>query len=378
MLENFTRDDRDKMKIDKLKEFYKGKKVLVTGHTGFKGSWLALWLINMGAKVIGFSIDSPYKKGIYELARLKDVLIDYGGDITNLKKLKAVFETERPEMVFHLAAQAIVRESYNNPQSTFNSNLIGTVNVLECIRQTDSVKAAVMVTTDKCYKNKEWVWGYRENDELGGSDPYSASKACAELAIKSYHDSFFKNSKVSIASVRAGNVIGGGDWAKDRIVTDSIEALENNTPIWVRNPSATRPWQFVLEPLLGYLMVGEKLYKNNLAGINIAPDGISFGNFNFGPDEDHILTVKEFVELLISEWNSGSWKDIHNPNEPKKESVLLSLDCSKAKRELGWSPKLGPEETVRMTADWYKLYKYKDTDVYKLSKEQIEEYESLT
>ncbi len=265
-----------------------------------------------------------------------------------------------------MAAQSLVRYSYEVPKLTMQTNILGTINVLEAVRESDSVKSLVIVTSDKCYENHEQVWGYKETDPLGGEDPYSASKAATEIVFRAYLKSFFSHKeKLGTVSVRAGNVIGGGDWAKDRIVTDAIKALENKQEIPVRNPHAVRPWQFVLEPLHGYLILGEKLYN----------DKYTFGSWNFGPDTGLMITVKELIELLIKKYGSGSWKNLYNENENKKESVLLSLDCTKAKHELKWEPLLTPEQTMQFIVDWYK--NYKTTNVYELSKKQIDDFVRL-
>ncbi|MCX7747425.1 MAG: CDP-glucose 4,6-dehydratase [Clostridia bacterium] len=349
--------------------FYKDKTVLVTGHTGFKGSWLSLWLKEMGARVIGFSLDPYTDRDNFVLCGLTDKMVDIRGDIRDFDTLLQVFEDYKPEVVFHLAAQPLVRLSYDEPRETYDINVGGTVNVLECIRKTESVKTAVMITTDKCYENKEWIWGYRENDALGGYDPYSSSKAAAELTISGYRNSFFhpkdydKHGKL-IASVRAGNVIGGGDWSKDRIIPDCIRALETGQPIQVRNPAATRPWQHVLEPLSGYLLLASRM----------ASEGAKFaGAWNFGPDFDSILPVGKIVEKVISYWGSGQWLDLSEQNKSAvHEATLLALDCSKAKTLLHWKPALNMDETVEFTVDWYK--NYKSSDVYTLCLNQIKAF----
>jgi len=352
-------------RLDEIKKFYKGKKVLVTGHTGFKGSWLAFWLNSMGADVLGIDHKFGDKDGIYEQTDIMHDITSASYDILNYGNLLYLFNSFQPELVFHLAAQPIVRESYDNPKLTFETNTQGTINVLECIRNTKSVKSAVMITTDKVYDNKEWIWGYRENDKLGGSDPYSASKACAELAIKSYYDSFFKLSGVNIASVRAGNVIGGGDWAKDRIMVDIIKSIKKGNVLEVRSPNSTRPFQHVLEPLWGYLLVGKDLFDSK----------IKFENYNFGPDQSHVISVKELV-TKIQAMSDLKWIDKSNPNNSKKESVLLSLDSTKAKNDLGWEGKLSIDETLRITLLWYQQLN-EQVSMDRFTKFQIEEYEDL-
>lgn len=347
------------MSINEIKEFYKNKTVLVTGHTGFKGAWLSIWLHSLGAKVIGYSLNPQNEKDLFYLSNIKDKIIDIRGDVRDLGKLKQVFQEYNPEIVFHLAAQPIVRESYEKPHYTFETNIIGTVNVLECIKESNNVKSAVIITTDKCYKNKEWVWGYKEEDELGGHDPYSASKACVEIVVESYRKSFFTQRGIRVATARAGNVLGGGDWAKDRIIPDSIKALAENVPIPVRNPDSTRPWQHVLDPLSGYLMLGQKL----------ADDGNYSGAWNFGPDSRSIAPVRKVVDLLIKEWGAGTW-EYFDDEDKKHEAKSLSLNVDKAKFLLGWEPTLNLAQTIGLVVEWYK--NYQSQDVYDLSIKQIE------
>jgi len=347
--------------VEGLEKFYKNKKVLVTGHTGFKGAWLSIWLNELGAKVIGYALDPEDKEGIFEQAKVNTKLIDIRADIRDFEKLKKVFQENKPDLVFHLAAQPLVRDSYDRPLYTFETNVIGTVNVMECAR-IFGTRATVLITTDKCYKNKGSMNGYKETDELGGNDPYSASKACAELAITSYENSFFKEKEANIASTRAGNVIGGGDWAKDRILPDCIRALEKKEPIGVRNPNAIRPWQFVLEPLYGYLVLGKKLFE----------DKKYMGAWNFGPASESIITVKEVVEKVIMEWKEGSWKHVSEKQHKKPEAALLNLDYSKAKEQLGWNPVLNINKAISMTAEWYKKFRHEDP--YELSRKQICQY----
>ena len=347
--------------------FYNNKTVLVTGHTGFKGSWLSIWLREMGAKVVGYALDPYTEKDNFVLAKLQDKIVDIRGDIRDIDKLSSVFETYKPEVVFHLAAQPIVRVSYETPRETFEQNVMGTVNVLECVKKYDFVKVCVCITSDKCYDNKEWLWGYRENDAMGGRDPYSASKGCSELVISSYINSFFEPDKYdkhkkAVASVRAGNVIGGGDWSKDRIIPDCIKAIELNKPIEVRNPKAVRPWQHVLEPLSGYLLLASVLQTN---------PNIYSGGWNFGPNIEAIITVEKIVNKLITDLNKGSWVDKPETGAPH-EAKLLNLDCSKAFNLLKWKPMLNIDECIKFVADWYA--NYKNTDVYNLCKTQIESY----
>ncbi len=343
---------------------YKGKNILVTGHTGFKGAWLSIWLHKLGANVIGFSLKEYYNDYIYQNAKLNKILFsDEKGDINDYNRLKEVFQKYQPEGVFHLAAQPLVRLSYDLPKETFQTNILGTVNVLECIKKTPSVKMGVMVTTDKCYKNRETPKGYKEQDELGGIDPYGSSKACAEIVINSYRESFFKSSKKLVASARAGNVIGGGDLATDRLIPDCIAALSKNEPIKLRNPFALRPWQHVLEPLYGYLLLGKGLFEQNERFADA---------WNFGPDQNSTTTVKKVAEILIEAWGSGRWVEGNKQSEDKKEAKTLILDNAKSKKILGWHPKWDINHAVKETADWYK--RSKSEDIYKLCLEQINDF----
>lgn len=348
---------------------YKGKTVLVTGHTGFKGSWLSIWLNELGAKVIGYALDPYTLNDNFVKCNLKNKIVDIRGDIRNIEKLNDVFNTYKPEFVFHLAAQPLVRLSYEKPKETYEVNVMGTLNVLECIRKSNSVKVAVIITTDKCYENKEQIWSYRENDAMGGYDPYSSSKGCCELLISSYRNSFinpkdYKKHGKSIASVRAGNVIGGGDWSKDRIIPDCIRSLINEKNIEIRNPNMVRPWQHVVEPLKGYLLLAVKMYQ----------DGVNYcSGWNFGPNEESIVTVSKLTDLIIEKWGSGStvWKDASCENI-LHEANMLSLDCTKAKKYLNWMPKLNIEEALEFTVEWYK--NYDKCDMYNLCKNQIYKY----
>lgn len=347
--------------------FYRDKRVLVTGHTGFKGSWLSIWLESMGAKVIGFSLDSYSERDNFVLSEISSKIIDIREDVRNKNTLAEVFSKYRPEIVFHLAAQPLVRLSYDIPLETYEVNVIGTINVLEAIRVTDSVKVGVMITTDKCYENKEQIWGYRENEPMGGYDPYSSSKGAAEIAISSWRNSFFnpKNYNVhgkSIASVRAGNVIGGGDWALDRIIPDCIRALEAQEPICIRNKKAVRPWQHVLEPLSGYLLLAKKMWYE--------PQEYCEG-WNFGPRTESIATVWDVASKVIDNYGKGELKDSSDPNAVH-EANLLMLDISKAKFKLGWEPRMNLNQCIGLTVDWYK--RYKEEDVYNLCLEQINSF----
>ena len=300
--------------------FYKGKKVLVTGHTGFKGSWMCKVLTNMGAEVAGYSLNPPTNPSLFEIAEIEKDIKSYIGDIRDLKKLKAVFDEFQPEIVLHLAAQPIVRDSYKDPVYTYETNVMGTVNILECVRNSESVKSFLNVTTDKVYENKEWCWGYRENEPLDGYDPYSNSKSCSELVTHSYKNSFFKDSDIAISTARAGNVIGGGDFANDRIVPDCIRAAKKKEDIIVRNPHSTRPYQHVLEPVYAYLMIAAKQYE----------DGKYAGYYNVGPDDVDCFTTGNLVDLFISKWGEGmKWIDKFDGGP--HEANFLKLDCSKLK-----------------------------------------------
>ncbi|MBN2519284.1 MAG: CDP-glucose 4,6-dehydratase [Bacteroidales bacterium] len=358
------------MGINDILNSYKGKKVLVTGYTGFKGSWLSIWLNSIGAKVIGIGLEPKTKYDNYVLAQVDSFVKEYFVDIRNFEKTNAVFEKEQPEIVFHLAAQPLVLESYQNPRETFETNTLGTANILEAVRMSDSVTTAIMITTDKVYENKEWIWPYRENERLGGYDPYSASKGAAEIVISSYRNSFFninnyQSHKKAVASVRAGNVIGGGDWAENRIIPDCIRALEKSEAIFVRNPKATRPWQHVLEPLGGYLQLGARLMEE--------PEKFAEA-WNFGPKIENITNVGELVEILITKYGKGTWIDGSKP-DALHEATLLALDINKAKYKLGWQPLLNLEQTIELTVNWYK--NYADMNVCDICLQQIADYTKL-
>ena len=349
---------------------YKGKKVLVTGHTGFKGSWLSIWLRELGAEVIGYSLDPYTEKDNFVLSHLSEKIVDIRGDIRDRKHLRKVFDKYQPEIVFHLAAQPLVRISYDIPVETYETNLMGTINILEEIRNCENTKIGIMITTDKCYENKEQIWGYRENEAFGGYDPYSSSKGVCEIAIQSWRNSFFnpkdyeKHGK-SIASVRAGNVIGGGDWAKDRIVPDCIRALEEGKDIEIRSPRSIRPWEHVLEPLSGYLLLGQKMMEDPIKYCE---------GWNFGPNLDAIVNVWEVAEKIVKNYGKGNLKDISDPNA-LHEAKLLLLDITKSRFELGWKPTLTIDESIELTVEWYK--RYINEDVYKLCIEQINKFSEL-
>jgi CDP-glucose 4,6-dehydratase len=347
--------------------------VLVTGHTGFKGSWLSIWLKELGAEVIGYSVSVPTVPSNFEASQLARRVVDVRDDVRSLGALYNVIEEFKPQVVFHLAAQPIVRLSYAEPKETFDVNVGGTVNVLEAVRLTDSVKAVVCITSDKCYENREWIWGYREIDRLGGHDPYSASKAMAELAIAAYRRSFFptdvyEEHRVAIASARAGNVIGGGDWAQDRLVVDCMRALMDGQPIPVRNPHSVRPWQLVLEPLSGYLWLAAKLVQE---GGHLAEA------WNFAPFEHVAVSVGELVQKLIELWGAGEWEDLSaGQAQAPPETGLLRLSWEKAANRLGWQPVYDWHEAAAETVSWFKAYHEHgaDMDMYDTCVGQIARY----
>ncbi len=346
---------------------YKNKTVLVTGHTGFKGSWLSIWLRELGANVIGYALDPYTEKDNFVLTKLENKITDIRGDVRDKEHLEKVFEQYKPDFVFHLAAQPLVRLSYDQPVETYEVNVMGTINVMECIRKTPETKVGIMITTDKCYENKEQIWGYRENEAFGGYDPYSSSKGAAEIAISSWRNSFFNSKdyekhKKSIASVRAGNVIGGGDWSLDRIIPDCIRALEKGEAISIRNPKAIRPWEHVLEPLSGYLLLGQKMYED--------PSKYCEG-WNFGPNLDSIVPVWEIGEKLIKYYGSGRLEDKSKKGE-LHEAKLLALDITKARFNLGWKPRWDIDKAIEKTVEWYK--EYSNENVYKLCVKQIKEF----
>lgn len=354
---------------DIFNNFYKGKRVLVTGHTGFKGSWLCIWLHELGAEVIGVAKDPFTNRDNFVLSGIGNkIKADIRADIRDGERMKEIFAEYQPEIVFHLAAQPLVRLSYDIPVDTYETNVMGTINIMEAIRSTDSVKVGVMITTDKCYENKEQIWGYRENEPMGGYDPYSSSKGAAEIAISSWRRSFFnpadyeKKHHVSLASVRAGNVIGGGDWATDRIIPDCIKAIETGEPIAIRNRKAVRPWQHVLEPLSGYMLLATKMWEE--------PTRYCEG-WNFGPRAESISTVWDVASKLVASYGKGELKDISDPNAVH-EANLLMLDISKAKFKLGWEPRMNIDQCTALVADWYK--RYKTEDVHDLCIEEIEKY----
>ncbi|TNE51074.1 MAG: CDP-glucose 4,6-dehydratase [Bacteroidetes bacterium] len=352
---------------------FKNKKVLVTGHTGFKGAWLSIWLDTLGAKLSGLSLDPRTEKDVFVLSKIGNHMQDHRGDIRDLETVLKVFEAEQPEIVFHLAAQPLVLDSYQDPVGTFATNTQGTAHILEGIRRTASVRAAVMVTTDKCYENREWVYGYRETDPMGGHDPYSASKGAAELVIASFRRSFFSApGNAAVASARAGNVIGGGDWSGFRLVPDIIRAYEQNTALEIRSPQAVRPWQHVLEPLGGYLLLAKHLLE--------APADFAEG-WNFGPLPHSVHPVGKVADGFFEYFRQqqpdramAGWRDVSSPDQAH-EAGLLMLDISKAMHKLHWKPVLDFRETIAFTAEWYA--RYAGTDVLRLCQEQLNQYQEL-
>lgn len=347
------------------KEFWQGKKVLITGHTGFKGSWLAFWLLRLGANVSGISLSPSTSPNLYQALHLDTKIKNYELDIRNAEQLKKSVDLIQPEIVIHLAAQAIVREGYANPLETFSTNIMGTANLLEAIRSASSVKVAVMVTTDKVYQNKEWHYPYRETDSLGGHDPYSASKAASEHVIASYRDSFLSSQKTAVASARAGNVIAGGDWSTDRLIPDAVRAWDNDNPLIIRNPQSTRPWQHVLEPLAGYLRLAEKLWeKPELAGA-----------FNFGPNANEASSVGKVIKLAQTIYQKGH-VTLHKENNAPHEANLLSLEIAKSHALLSVQSKWNIEKTVTRTMNWYRLFSLGEKASL-LCNEDINAYESL-
>ena len=326
-------------------DFYRGKKVLVTGHTGFKGTWLCKMLVMAGAEVTGYSLNPPTSPSLFALSHMEEQMHSMIGDVRDLAHLKQVMEQTQPEIVLHLAAQPIVRDSYKDPVYTYETNVMGTVNILECIRQTNCVRSFLNVTTDKVYHNNEWEWGYRETDPLDGYDPYSNSKSCSELVTHSYKNSFFADGSVAISTARAGNVIGGGDFANDRIIPDCIRAASEKKSIGVRNPHSTRPFQHVLEPLCAYLMIAQKQYE----------DGSYAGYYNVGPDDTDCVTTGELVELFCQSWGEGQTWENHFVGGPH-EANFLKLDCSKIKHTFGWKPVWGVKEAIEKTVEWSKAW----------------------
>lgn len=348
---------------------FRGRRVFVTGHTGFKGSWLALWLEHLGATVAGYSVSVPTQPANYELLGLNDRLRNYTADIRDRDALGRALDDFRPEIVFHLAAQALVNRSYSDPASTFEVNAMGMVNLLECLRTRPWIANAVLITSDKAYRNDEWCWGYRETDALGGHDPYSGSKSCAELIAHSYYYSFFRHGGTRIATTRAGNVIGGGDWAEDRIVPDCIRAWTRGETVTVRSPQATRPWQHVLEPLSGYLWLGARMLANQ--------DGLNGEAFNFGPDANVNQTVSQLIDAMARRWPGVRWEVPEGMTQRGHEAMLLKLSCDKALFHLQWRAALLFPETVEFTVDWYRAWHDRQTRMADLANAQIDRYTAL-
>lgn len=346
-------------------EFYKNKKVFVTGHTGFKGSWLCKILCDAGAKVTGYALNPPTEPSLFNIANIADDMNSVIGDVRGFDALKRAFDQTEPEIVLHLAAQPLVRESYEHPRETYETNVMGTVNILECVRSSQSVKSFLNVTTDKVYRNDEWAWGYREIDPLDGFDPYSNSKSCSELVTHSYQKSFFGENDIAISTARAGNVIGGGDFATDRIVPDCIRAALKDEEIVVRNPFSTRPYQHVLEPLFAYLMIAQAQYQ----------DGSFAGYYNVGPDDCDCVTTGELVDIFCSTWGDGvTWINRHD-GDPH-EAGFLKLDCSKLKQTFNWAPRWGIDEAISRTVEWTKVWN-DGGDVRECMSSQIKSFSTL-
>jgi CDP-glucose 4,6-dehydratase len=356
--------------LENMVSLWRGRRVFLTGHTGFKGGWLSLWLAKMGAQVRGYALDPSTEPNLFQIAKVGAVVEDVRGDLSNRERLEAALVDFEPEMVFHLAAQPLVRRSYSDPLGTYATNVMGTAHVLEAVRKSPSVRAVVAVTTDKCYENKEWVWPYRETDPLGGHDPYSSSKACAELVSASYRSSFFPVDRldehhVAVATARAGNVIGGGDWSSDRLVPDLIRGFVKNEPVSIRRPKAIRPWQHVLEPLHGYIQLAEKLLEQKSQFASA---------FNFGPDGD-AWPVERIATKMADGWGNGAaWTRDEDPGA--HEAGSLRLDSSKARSELSWQAPLGIEAALEWTIDWYRAW-HQGQDMHPITLAQIEGYESL-
>jgi CDP-glucose 4,6-dehydratase len=343
--------------------FWQGKRVLLTGHTGFKGSWLALWLQAAGARVHGLALAPSTQPNLFSLARVGDGMHSVEGDIRDFPTVQGVVEDVRPEIIVHMAAQPLVRHSYAHPLETYATNVMGTAHVLEAARQSESTRVVVNVTTDKCYENREWVWGYREDEAMGGFDPYSSSKACAELVTSAYRRSFLAQAGIALASARAGNVIGGGDWAEDRLVPDILRAFEASLPVTIRNPGSIRPWQHVLEPLSGYMLLAERLWGD--------PKRFA-GAWNFGPRDDDARPVSWMVDRLASRWGNGaSWRLDERPQP--HEAAYLKLDISKARAALGWIPRWSLESALDRIVDWHQAY-LRGEDLRKACLQQIEAF----
>jgi CDP-glucose 4,6-dehydratase len=358
--------------IQSLADFYRGRRVFITGHTGFKGSWLCIWLQRMGATVTGYALSPPTNPNLFELCRMNELIHSITADVRDLDALQKAMLDAKPEIVIHMAAQPLVRDSYKNPAETFAINVMGTVNLLESVRNCESVRAVINVTTDKVYANQEWAWGYRENEPLGGYDPYSCSKACSDLITAAYRNSFFNpspprpvNFSTSIATARAGNVIGGGDWGKDRLIPDCIHAFLKGEPVHLRKPDSIRPWQHVLEPLSGYLLLARRLFQ----------DGARFADaWNFGPDDQDARSVSWIVATLCEKWGNGASYAI-DAGEHLHEANYLKLDCSRARALLDWRPVWNLDTALDAIVQWTAAYR-DGADLRKVCLKQIEEYES--
>lgn len=353
------------------KAFWQGRKVLITGHTGFKGSWLSLWLQKLEADVVGYALSPPTEPNLFEVAKVADGMTSIIGDVRDLETVKSVVQEHQPEILFHLAAQPIVRQSYKDPVETYSTNVMGTVNVLEAVRHTKGIRAVVSITSDKCYQNNEWVWGYRENDPVGGHDPYSSSKGAAELIISSFRNSYFtpdlyQHHGVGLASARAGNVIGGGDWARDRLIPDFMRAMMDDRPVIIRSPTAIRPWMHVLDPLNGYMQLAEHL----------ARQGGEFAQaWNFGPSDEDTQTVSWIVDYLTKSWGENARWELGSAKHPH-ENRWLKLDYSKAFRYLEWSTRLHLSTALEWIVEWYKAYQANE-DMNALTLEQIARFEQI-
>lgn len=343
-------------------DFYKGKRVLVTGHTGFKGTWMCRVLVNAGAVVTGYSLEAPTQPNLFGMADVESKMHSVIGDIRDLAHLREVFEEAQPEIVLHLAAQPIVRDSYKEPVYTYETNVMGTVNICECVRLYPCVKSFLNVTTDKVYENKEWEWGYRENEPLDGYDPYSNSKSCSELVTHSYKNSFFADRAIAVSTARAGNVIGGGDFANDRIIPDCVRAAEKGEDIIIRNPHSTRPYQHVLEPVIAYLMIAQKQYE----------DSSYQGYYNVGPDEIDCVTTGDLVDMFTSKWGQGL-KWINQYDGGPHEANFLKLDCSKLKKTFGWKPRWTVSEALDATVAWTKVY-FAQGNIPEIMDQQIKDF----
>jgi CDP-glucose 4,6-dehydratase len=356
-------------KMVKIEDTYKGLKVFLTGHTGFKGSWMSILLHQLGARVYGYSLQPPTNPSLYEVAQIDKLVTSYIADIRDYQILKNVLCEVQPDIIIHMAAQPLVRDSYKNPIDTYSINVMGTVNLLEAVRSVKSVRAFINVTTDKCYENKEWLWGYRENEPMGGYDPYSNSKGCSELVTLSFRSSFFnpsdygKKHQVALASARAGNVIGGGDWAEDRLIPDFIRAINSGEKVKIRSPYAIRPWQHVMEPLYGYLLLGAKLLT----------EGCEYAEgWNFGPDDKDAKNVEWIINKLCASWGNEASYEIDTNPQPH-EATYLKLDCSKAKTQLGWYPQWDIDTALQNIVEWAKAYK-QGADMCMFCEKQIQEY----